>query len=489
MKLSQLIQQDFFFPPEWDREFNHLATDSRDIKKGDVFVAVQGSHVHGETYIAKAIEQGAVAVLAQGEQNFRAQTSSFFPAVPVFYIPQVETHLHLWLHRRYSIKNMQLTAVTGTNGKSSVSQYIAQLLTAMQHPCALLGTLGNGLWPELKETRNTTADLNVILRELSELAERQVHYGALEVSSHGLAQQRVVGLHFKVAVFTNLTQDHLDYHGTMANYFANKRQLFTSYQPEISLINIDDDYGQKLIQDPQVSGQKISYGAHADAQVRYQLLALDANGMHAELHTPWGVGQLVLPLIGEFNLANACAAIAALAAQGLDFTVLCEKARHLVPVAGRMELYIKPGAPMAVVDFAHTPAALINVLNALKPWQRQLTTVFGCGGDRDRTKRPLMLNAVLELSDHCILTDDNPRHENPAQIFADVLAGKTDVICEHDRTLAITQAIRNSPSSGIVLIAGKGHEGYQDIQGVKHPYSDAQVLFNLGYQRLGGSHD
>lgn len=483
MKLSELVQNLFFLPPEWDREFNDIASDSRDLNPGDVFLALPGLHAHGEEFIQKAIAAGAVAILAAGEQNFRCEHNEKGQSVPVFYAPEIATQWRELLLRRYPL-DMTLFAVTGTNGKSSVTQYIAQLYELCGTACAVLGTLGNGRVQDLKPTRNTTPDFTVIVRELHHLHTEKVNHAALEVSSHGLQQERVKGLKFKAAIFTNLSQDHLDYHHSMADYFAAKKRLFSEYEVPLALINIDDEYGQALAEELAEKTKVITYGTQVEAQVRFQLLALDARGMHAELRTPWGVGQLTLPLIGEFNLANASAAIALLAAQGLDFSLLCEKARQLKPVAGRMELYVKDCAPMAVVDFAHTPAALTNVLNALKPWQRPITTVFGCGGDRDRSKRPLMLEAVLALSDSLIVTDDNPRTEDPEQIFADIVQNRTGISCVHDRRTAIMQALAEAPVGGILLIAGKGHENYQDIQGVKYPYNDAQVLFDLGYRAL-----
>lgn len=487
MKLSQLVGADLFMPPEWDREFNHVVTDSRDVQKGDVFIARQGTQEHGQAHIKAAIEQGAIAVLAAGEMEFRCEASPVYPMVPVFTAPEVTKHLPLWLHRRYNIEDLQLIAVTGTNGKSSVTQYIAQLALLNEQACGVFGTLGNGQWPKLKPTRNTTPDLSVILRHLDALKANSVNLAALEVSSHGIDQKRVQGLHFDVAILTNVTQDHLDYHGTMEQYFTVKRRLFAEYNPRVAIINIDDEYGQRLAKDDGVGARVITYGRHPQADVRYELTQLNASGMHANIVTPWGNAELVLPLIGEFNLANTCAAIAALVEQGLDFNQLCLQAANLKPVAGRMELYVKDNAPLAVVDFAHTPDALINVLSALKPWQRELTTVFGCGGDRDRSKRPKMLNVVLGLSDHIWLTDDNPRGEDPQQIFNDVLSGNQNVNQEHDRTLAITNAIKQAAVDGIVLIAGKGHENYQEIMGVKHAYSDANVLASLGYVRAGGN--
>lgn len=489
MKLSQLVGNDMYMPPEWDREFNHISTDSRAIEKGDLFIALQGLHEHGEQYVAAAIKQGAVAVLAAGDMAFRCEQSPFFNTVPVFFAEEVKQCFAQWVQHRYAINNMQLIAVTGTNGKSSVTQYIAQLAQHCGEPCGVFGTLGNGRWPDLKATKNTTSDLVTLAKELDEIKQTGVNLAALEVSSHGLVQQRIAGLNFQTAIMTNLSQDHLDYHGSMEEYFAAKKQLFTDYKIKNALINIDDEYGQALAADPSVKANVITYGKNPDAQVRCTLLAFDKNGMHAELKSPWGVAQLVLPLMGEFNLVNVTAAIATLVLQGMDFNNLCAATKSLQAVKGRMEVYTKDNAPVVVVDFAHTPAALRIVLAALQPWQREITTVFGCGGERDRSKRPLMYAAARELSSQVWLTDDNPRNEDPVQIFNDVLNGHTAVNAEHDRVKAITAAIAATSDSNIVLVAGKGHETYQEIKGEKIPYNDGQFLMELGYQRLGGGHD
>lgn len=485
MKLSQLIANDFFLPLEWDREFEHLVADSRLVQRGDLFVARAEVGEHAEQYIDAAVANGAVAVLVAGEMGFDSKESPFFARVPVFYIEQVSTHYAIWLARRYPLNDMSLIGVTGTNGKSSVTQYIAQLA---QQPCAVQGTLGNGIWPALTASANTTADLSIIRRQLNSYQQQGVQLAAMEVSSHGLAQQRVAGLEFAVAIMTNLSQDHLDYHGSMQAYYQAKKQLFTEYPVTTAVINIDDDYGMQLANDAAVLARKITYGTSAQADVYYQLQALTDHGMQAQIVSPWGEATLQLPLLGEFNLANTVAAIVALTLLGEDFQQLCAKAANLRPVAGRMEIYQKPNSASVIVDFAHTPAALANVLQALKPWQRSVTTVFGCGGDRDRSKRPLMMQAALADSDIVWLTDDNVRFEDPEQIFSDILVGGFTAYQVHDRTTAIRSAIEQAPANGLVLIAGKGHENYQDIQGVKHPYSDQAVLAALGYQAMGGAH-
>jgi len=483
MNLTQLIAGDFFLPPEWDREFNHLVVDSRDIRPGNVFIARQGHVAHGEQHIKDAVERGAVAVLAEGEQGFRCEWNEAGDSVPVFIQPEVAEKTAQWLHRRYPTQTMQLIAVTGTNGKSSVTQYIAQLAKNCGKECGVLGTLGNGRWPELKPTRNTTPDLSVILQNLSALQNENVTLAALEVSSHGLSQKRVAGLPFDVAVLTNITQDHLDYHGTMDAYYEAKRLLFTDYAPAHAIINIDDEYGRRLAADAEIQSDVITFGHSEEADIHYRVTATTEQGMEAAVVTPWGRAEFSLPLIGEFNLANTVAAIAALAVRGFDFNGLIKAASLLRPVAGRMELYIQQQKPLVVVDFAHTPDALKNVLQALKPWNREITCVFGCGGDRDRSKRPLMAKVATEYADVVWLSDDNPRTESPQQIFTDALADvdTAKINQQHNRRMAIRDAVSSTDINGIVLIAGKGHENYQDINGVKYPYSDADVLAELGY--------
>tara|TARA_R110002167_G_scaffold2165_5_gene10861 strand:+ start:32207 stop:33793 length:1587 start_codon:yes stop_codon:yes gene_type:complete len=517
MKLSQLLQDDLFVPPEWDREFAEVVTDSRDVQPGDLFVARGGAASHGAEYINAAIQKGAVAVLQEADSGFRCEFGQ--TAVPVFSAPVVSARLAAWLYRRYQqVCHLPVFAVTGTNGKSSCVSYLAQLSQALGKPCGVLGTLGNGLWPELASTRNTTPDLSVVLRTLAQVAEQGGCRAAMEVSSHGLDQGRVAGMSFEGALLTNLTQDHLDYHGDMESYYQAKRRLLLDYHTGFVLINRDCPYGQRLLADTEIQGQRYSYGlvtdevitgdavqGYAEGNVQhigYRILALDSTGISAELITPWGQCCLQLPLLGAFNLANAVAAIAMLAAAGESLALLVDAAAQLQPVAGRMEVY-RPSCgdgPTVIVDFAHTPDALVSVLSSLLPWQQPLTLVFGCGGDRDRSKRPQMLAAAMKYADSVWLTDDNPRSEDPQQIFADTMtapgAREAGIHLEHDRAQAIQQALAQASSrrgglvssGGLVVIAGKGHETWQEIAGVKHPYSDAAVLATLGYETRRGSH-
>ena len=486
MKLSQIVATDMFLPPEWDRDVNHIVTDSRDVAAGDLFIARAGSGEHGEKYIDAALAAGAAAVVADGDMAFRCATGG----VPVFTTPGVRAALSQWLSRRYrNAADVQLIGVTGTNGKSSVTQYCAQLLAAMNSACGVIGTLGNGLWPDLQPTRNTTPDICLSYRLLDELGVQGAAAAALEVSSHGLHQGRVAGLQFAVAVLTNVTQDHLDYHGDMEAYFAAKAQLFTSGIAASAVINIDDSYGRRLWNSEARPEHAISVGRSDGAMLRYSDVQFTAQGMTAVLNSPWGSLSLNVGLIGEFNIANTVAAIAALTMLGHDFSALVKAAGKLQPVAGRMELYIAPEKPLAVIDFAHTPDALSNVIAAVGNAGREVTVVFGCGGDRDRSKRPLMVQAVANAM-RVWVADDNPRTENPEQIFADIRQAEAsrNFTFEHERSAAISAAVAATPQDGIVVIAGKGHETYQEILGVRHSYSDDSALRALGYRKAGGDH-
>lgn len=488
MMLSELTQGTPFIPPEWDRVIGNLHLDSRDIKPGDVFIARQGSVQDACQYIGSAIEQGAVAVLAQGDVRFE-----FIKNAPVFYTPDLHALCPGWLKQYYITADyVELAAVTGTNGKSSVTHFIAQLLHMNQVPVGVFGTLGNGIWPELRQTHNTTSDLSVIRRQLSSLHAQKVKFAAMEVSSHGLQQGRIAGLKFNVGVFTNLSRDHLDYHGNINNYYASKRELFTSYAMNYAVINSDDHYGQILQRDPDVKAHVLTYGNKAGADIRYSNIRYDNYSMQAYVSSPWGKGEINLPMLGEFNLANVLAAISVLAIKGYDFSLLLDQARHLKPVDGRMMIYQREHEgknQLAIVDFAHTPDALNSVLATLSQQPKPLSVVFGCGGDRDSGKRPLMAESVLYYADKVWLTDDNPRHEDPEKIWADVLSvkGSEAFHCQHDRALAIHDAVHHSLDN-ILLIAGKGHEHYQEIAGIKHQYSDEQVLMELGFSKVGGQH-
>ncbi len=474
-------------------EIRHLVTDSRDLHVGDAFIALPGATMDGRQFVQSALGQGAAVVLIGGD-TFSVQPVSQGddPVCAdgwVVAVPDIGACLIHWLKCRYvAAQTVALIAVTGTNGKSSVTQYIAQLATDLGTPCGVIGTLGNGVWPQLNPTRNTTPGLPIVYRALDDMARQGVTLAAVEVSSHGLDQGRVAGFQFDVAVLTNLTQDHLDYHGTMAHYAATKKRLFTDYDVKTALINIDDRYGQTLVDDG-LPGNVLTFaqGDHVSASLRWTAGRLASSGMTGQLASPWGSEPLQVSLVGQFNLSNVTAAIGSLASMGLPFSGLVDSARRLRPVNGRMELYVHDSLPAVVVDFAHTPDALDNVLGALSALGSSISLVYGCGGDRDRTKRPLMTRIALAYADSVWLTDDNPRYEDPEQIWQDALDvdGSDTIHRVHDRADALREAIRQADFGSLVVVTGKGHEDYQEINGEKLPHSDPLTLRELGYSPVG----
>lgn len=494
--LQAVLDDTSSLPAELDTvSFLHLVTDSRDVQDGDAFIALQGTSADGHQFAAKAVSDGARVVFQDTgslcSDDVRVEHLDTYWLIS---IPGLVECLPRLLHQRYlRARDVQLLAVTGTNGKSSVTQYIAQLATMLNRPCGVIGTVGNGIWPNLKPTRNTTPGLAIVLRILDEWARAGLELAAVEVSSHGLDQGRVQGLTFATAALTNLTQDHLDYHGDMASYYQTKRRLFTEYGVQSAFINTDDPFGQRLVTELPAAVSVVEFGAgtrecNGEKRLFWHSESFDiASGINADISSPWGNGALTLPLIGGFNLSNATLAVAMLASLSMDFNQLLDAARHLEPVAGRMELLVCPDKPSVIVDFAHTPDALDNVLSALQQWNTPITLVFGCGGDRDRAKRPLMMEVALRQADTIWLTDDNPRYENPDQIWSDALAvpGHEIVNCKHDREAAIQAAVMETAPGGLLVVAGKGHESTQDVQGQKIPFSDLQVLKCMGYQRAG----
>lgn len=473
-----------------------LALDSRQVSSGDVFIARQGDRDHGLAFAQQAQNNGAVAIISDCEPSTE-------PALPTWVCGDVTARLPEWLQRMYPCaQTLPNVAVTGTNGKSSTTHYMAQLLSHLTHkPVGLLGTVGNGLLSQLQTSLNTTVDIASVYRYLQTMSDQGALACALEVSSHGMVQQRVAGLAFDVVVFTNLTQDHLDYHASMDEYFAAKQSLFMQNAQATALINIDDEYGVRLYEQLNADAARtvISYGCAPSADIRYDNIKTTTSGLQAHVRSPWGDGMLSIPLLGEFNIANTVAALGACMVlsqnqtmtESITFADALHTCAHLHAVDGRMTVYKKPCAPTVVIDFAHTPAALNGVLGALKPSAKQLITVFGCGGERDKSKRPLMAQAVNQHSDIVWLTDDNPRSENPDHIWQDVLSckGTDHFCCEHDRAVAIQNALSQSSEGDIVLLAGKGHEQYQHIGDHKLPYSDESVVLAQGYQRLtGGAH-
>lgn len=387
-------------------------------------------------------------------------------------------------------ESLWVCGVTGTNGKTSCSQWLAQLLSSKDTKTGVIGTLGSGFHPQLHATGNTTPDaleLHGLLAEFKAAGARAV---AMEVSSHGLDQGRVNGVAFDCALFTNLTHDHLDYHGTMAAYAEAKARLFDMPGLEAAVLNLDDPFGERLAERLSARGVRtIGYGlAHAtavrsavDEYVVARDLRLEGAAAHVALHSNQGDAAATINQIGQFNVSNALGVLGCLLARGVPLHEGAALLAALPPVPGRMQkIAERPGCPLVVVDYAHTPDALDKVTRALHPVAQarggRLVVVFGAGGDRDADKRPLMGAIVSRLAERVVLTSDNPRGEDPAAIIKAIRRGVSgDCVIELDRETAIFSAIESAAAADVVLIAGKGHEEYQEIAGRRLPFSDVAV--------------
>lgn len=452
-------------------ELQNLSIDSRQIKPGDLFLAVPGEKVDGRDYIQQAVANGAVAVLAESPCNVQAN-------IPIIIIPNLKDqvpHVAAAFYE-YPARALKIIGITGTNGKTSCSHYIAQILNATRHKCGVMGTLGNGLLHDLHSTQLTTSDSCTVQHELANLRAAHAAYVALEVSSHALVQGRLQDTEFNTAVFTNLSQDHLDYHKDMQDYFAAKALLFSEYKIQHAVVNLDDAHAEQLMSHIPNDIKTITYSCNNSAADVY----LEDN----TIHTPWGIADFVTPLIGKFNKSNVLACIATCCLQDITLEVVLHAVKNLVAVPGRMQRVAckDPAMPQVVIDYAHTPDAIIKALQSLREHATgKLFCIVGCGGDRDRTKRPLMLQAALDNSDHVVITQDNPRTEDPQQIIADMLqhlhpANIPDTIAiELDRAAAIKKTVELASQHDLILIAGKGHEDYQIIGTQKLPFSDLLV--------------
>ena len=464
-----------------DTAVSALAYDSRQIPPGTIFFALRGSTADGHRFIPSAIQAGCSAVVAE-------QAPDPDCAVPWIHVRHARTALAQAAAAFYGhpARQLKLCGVTGTNGKTTTSFVLHHLLNSAQVRAGLIGTLFYDLGRERIPATHTTPESLEIHHLLARMVEAGCRACAMEVSSHALDQQRAYGLAFEAAIFTNLTQDHLDYHGTMENYFAAKAKLFEMVAAQGHghlIINGDDPWGRKLITLHESTGRVIRYGYGVSADYRAVNVRSDLTGTSFELEFKGRSFLVRLPFIGDFNVYNALGALAAAHSLGLNLRETLQHLRKAPQVPGRLERVSEHTRPHVFVDYAHTPDALVNALatlRALKP--SRIITVFGCGGDRDRTKRPKMAAAAEQGSDICILTSDNPRSEDPADIMAEAAQGFTRharVAKIIDRHQAIQTAIEGAREGDIVLIAGKGHEDYQEIQGVRHPFDDRKVARQL----------
>ncbi len=463
---------------------SELELDSRRVQPGTTFVAIVGHVVDGRQFIASAIGQGANAVIAQACDVKTHGTIETVGDTPVIYLNALDKCLSEIAGQLYTYPAMALIGVTGTNGKTTITQLIAQWIDLIGSKAAVMGTTGNGFLGHLQEAANTTGNAVEIQRTLASLAAQNARYTALEVSSHGLVQGRVKALSFAAGVFTNLSRDHLDYHGTMEDYASAKFTLFTQHQCEMAIINVDDEVGAGWAKTlPNAIAVSLTPTTEFKNALWASHVSYAESGITIGFDGKFGSGELYAPLIGEFNAANLMLAFATLLSLGFDKQQLLATASQLQPVLGRMELFQTENRAKVVVDYAHTPDALEKALQALRVHcEGKLWAIIGCGGDRDAGKRPMMAEIAERLGDKVVLTDDNPRSESPELIVKDMLAGlakPADAVIEHDRFQALSYALEHASAQDIILLAGKGHEDYQIRNGETIHYSDRESAMQL----------
>ena len=535
-RLKDLLSGLVSFPEQDDRPISGLALDSRAVLEGDAFVALAGAKQHGLSHVEQAINNGACAVIFDpaggGRQLAEALPSSGSSHVPMIAVENLGLKLGELAARFYGdpSRSMSVIGITGTNGKTSCSQFLSQMLD----DCGIIGTLGWGEWGTLNKTLNTTPDALAIQKILAELLKDKKHTVAMEVSSHGLEQGRVNGVRFKGAVFTNISRDHLDYHGTMDAYVQAKLALLKTPGLAFAVVNLDDAYSEQIIAAVPESVQRWQFsvnGKTADSGecVNAENIRHKTDGIEFDLRWQDQLQRVKVPLYGDFNVENVLAVLTVMLAMDVSLQEAAKKLSCIQPVDGRMERFGSKTDPLIFVDYAHTPDALDKVLYSMRKHCKQtLWVVFGCGGNRDTGKRPQMGKIAEQWADHVVITDDNPRYENGLDIVNDILAGcsatardggrdgsrqssafppsmevrraatgttawmqeveqrmeqlprepvrpaKVEVI--QNREQAIQKVITQAAAGDCVVIAGKGHEQYQEINGVQLPFSDRQVV-------------
>lgn len=486
MTLSELMPELNLSSTLADLAVSGISSDTRTIKEGDLFLAIAGAQYSARYFLDSAVKLGAKAILLDTEKTSGEQQLAGVPIIPVNNLALLASEIAGRFYAQPS-RALKMVGVTGTNGKTSCVNWLAQVWTSLSIRSACLGTLGYGFMGEaLTTTGMTTPDAVTNQALIARLLQRGAERLAMEVSSHAIDQHRVEALHFDVAVYTNLSRDHLDYHHSMEAYAATKTAYMTRSNIHTAVVNVDDVYGKMIAEKNRQQGKTcISYALSDESADLYcKKIQYTANGVHLALHSPWGEYTLDAPVVGAFNVQNLLAVIGASCALGEPLSSVCDALEHIKTVPGRMESICienqmpeKSDLPNVLIDYAHTPEALKQALMALRPHvQGQLWVVFGCGGDRDQGKRKLMGSIAEAFADQVIVTSDNPRSENPEAIAQAVAMGinkKNHFDVQIDRALAIHQAISRAHADDTVLIAGKGHEDYQIIGDQRLPFSDA----------------
>ena len=458
-----------------EAEVEGIICDSRKVAAGALFVAIKGHKLDGVQYVAEALSNGAVAVVSENDLDLGPGVAHIQVPCARRALAELSNAFHGDLSRR-----MKIVGITGTNGKTTTAYMIRDLLRDGGFLPGLLGTVAYEIGDHALPAPRTTPEAPELHGLLHRMKEAGCDSAVMEVSSHGLALKRVLGLDFAVAVFTNLTQDHLDYHNDMDTYFAVKASLFqTLAQGRTAVINLDDPWGKKLAAE-ELAADVVTYGFDERAMVRASESTMDSNGTRFLLSSPWGDARIHLRLLGRFNMSNALAALAVGGLCGIDLNRMAASLENIQSVPGRLELVPNRKQRKVFVDYAHTDDALRNVLTTLREiCKGRLMVVFGCGGDRDSGKRKLMGQAAAELADHSIITADNPRSEEPGAIALDIIDGFEDrkqfeVVL--DRREAIETGLRRMGRRDILLVAGKGHETYQEYKGTIVPFDDRETV-------------
>jgi UDP-N-acetylmuramoyl-L-alanyl-D-glutamate--2,6-diaminopimelate ligase len=481
MKLEVLIRdiQPLGVAGPRDREISGVVCDSRHVRPGYLFVAVPGAKQNGSVFVEDAVERGATAIVSETDSRLRKDVSF----LRVTDARQALARLACLIHGEPT-NQLQMLGVTGTNGKTTTAYMIKNILTAEGRNPGLIGTVEYLIGARAIPASRTTPDAPTLQDMFAQMVAAGCRSAVMEVSSHALLQRRTAGIDFDVGIFTNLTRDHLDYHQTMENYFEAKTLLFRGLgmgkKRATAVLNIDDPWGQRLSQLPGLKADVLTYGLNPKAVVYAENLELGPNGSMFRVKSPWGEIQVTTRLMGRFNVHNALASFAACGALGANVETMGAVLASMTSVPGRLE-EIKTGKGFQIfVDYAHTDDALGHVLKTLREIARgRLIVVFGCGGNRDRTKRPVMGKVAAELADYSILTSDNPRNEDPRRIIAEIqegFKGHSNFEVLEDRTEAIQKAIARAGKGDVVLIAGKGHENFQEFANRSIPFDDRQVV-------------
>jgi UDP-N-acetylmuramoyl-L-alanyl-D-glutamate--2,6-diaminopimelate ligase len=464
-----------------DPEIEGIAYDSRQVKPGWLFVAVSGHRIDGAEFVTEALSNGAVAVVSENQLELGS-------GVVHVQVPRARRALAEIANAYYGdlSRQMNVVGITGTNGKTTTGFMIRDILRDGGFLPGLLGTVAYEIGERSIPASRTTPEAPDIHSMFQQMKEAGCDSVVMEVSSHAIALHRVHGIDFNTSVFTNLTQDHLDYHKDMDTYFNVKAKLFQTLEKKhdhSAVINIDDPWGRKLIDERKLQANVVSYGFNERAMVCASDARLDASGTRFEVCTPWGDARVCLQLLGRFNIHNALAALAVGGLAGIDLQRMAKSLENIRAIPGRLELVSNRKGKKVFVDYAHTDDALKNVLTTLREiCKGKLVVVFGCGGNRDRGKREKMGRMAAELADHSIVTSDNPRGEDPGAIAGDIIGGFDDqdqFAVVLDRREAIEKGIRLTGRKDILLVAGKGHETYQEIRGTIVPFDDRETVREL----------